>query len=127
MLAEREPKRHCFGETACAPPALRIPSYVAKRSTKPQQQDPSTVETVASLNGRETPAVPKKSATRPRKTPTKTPAKKDAVNPVQPSDEDVRVRAYFISEMRIRISMPGSAEADWIEARRQLLEERSKA
>ncbi len=39
------------------------------------------------------------------------------------SDEAIRIRAYFISEQRERLAIPGDANSDWIEARRQLLAE----
>jgi len=41
----------------------------------------------------------------------------------EPSDDAVRLRAYFISERRRRFALPGDAESDWLEARRQLLSE----
>jgi hypothetical protein len=40
-----------------------------------------------------------------------------------PSDEAVRLRAYFISERRRRFALPGDAESDWLEAKRQLVSE----
>jgi len=43
-----------------------------------------------------------------------------------PSDEAVRLRAYFISERRRRFALPGDAESDWLEAKRQLLSEASR-
>src|SRR3954454_5062075 len=39
------------------------------------------------------------------------------------TDEAIRMRAYFISEERKRLALPGDANSDWIEARRQLLAE----
>jgi hypothetical protein len=39
------------------------------------------------------------------------------------TDEAIRVRAYFISQERIRLAIPGDPKSDWIEARRQLLAE----
>jgi hypothetical protein len=39
------------------------------------------------------------------------------------SDEAIRFRAYFISERRRRFALPGDAESDWLEAKRQLLSE----
>jgi outer membrane biosynthesis protein TonB len=39
----------------------------------------------------------------------------------QPSDDAIRLRAYFISERRRRFALPGDAESDWLEANRQLL------
>jgi len=41
----------------------------------------------------------------------------------EPSDDAVRLRAYFISERRRRFALPGDAESDWVEAKRQLLSE----
>jgi hypothetical protein len=41
----------------------------------------------------------------------------------EPSDEAIRLRAYFISERRRRFALPGDAESDWLEAKRQLLSE----
>jgi hypothetical protein len=40
-----------------------------------------------------------------------------------PTDEQISMRAYFISERRRRLALPGDANSDWIEARRQLLTE----
>jgi hypothetical protein len=40
-----------------------------------------------------------------------------------PSDGEIRLRAYFISERRRRFALPGDADSDWLEARRQLLSE----
>jgi hypothetical protein len=40
-----------------------------------------------------------------------------------PTDEDIRMRAYFISERRHRLALPGDASADWLEAKRQLVAE----
>ena len=41
----------------------------------------------------------------------------------EPSDDAIRIRAYFLGERRARLSLPGDSAHDWIEARRQLLEE----
>jgi hypothetical protein len=41
----------------------------------------------------------------------------------EPSDEEIRIRAYFIAERRIQLSLQGDSAHDWIEARRQLVEE----
>jgi len=40
-----------------------------------------------------------------------------------PLDEQIRIRAYFISERRRRFALPGDAGSDWLEAKRQLLSE----
>jgi hypothetical protein len=42
---------------------------------------------------------------------------------VEPTDEEIRLRAYYISERRHRLALPGDASSDWLEAKRQLLSE----
>lgn len=49
----------------------------------------------------------------------------NAARTLDPSDETIRLRAYFISERRRRFALPGDAESDWLEAKRQLLAETS--
>ena len=39
------------------------------------------------------------------------------------SDDEIRIRAYFIAEQRMREGRPGSSDNDWLEARRQLKDE----
>jgi hypothetical protein len=41
----------------------------------------------------------------------------------EPSDEEIRIRAYFIAERRLQLSLAGDSTHDWIEAKRQLVEE----
>ena len=47
----------------------------------------------------------------------------EAGEPTEPLDDQIRLRAYFISERRRRFALPGDAESDWLEAKRQLLSE----
>ena len=47
---------------------------------------------------------------------------KASVGP-EPTDEEIRLRAYFISERRNRLDLRGDASSDWLEAKRQLLSE----
>src|SRR5438876_936127 len=47
----------------------------------------------------------------------------EAARLTEPSDEDTRLRAYFISEHRRRFAIPGDADSDWREAKQQLLSE----
>jgi hypothetical protein len=39
----------------------------------------------------------------------------------EPSDQEIRLRAYFLSEHRRTFALPGDADSDWHEAKRQLL------
>ena len=45
----------------------------------------------------------------------------EAARLTKPSDEEIRLRAYFISEDRRRFALPGDADSDWREAKQQLL------
>ena len=45
----------------------------------------------------------------------------------EPTDEEIRIRAYFIAERRIQLALEGDSAHDWIEARRQLIEEAGPA
>jgi hypothetical protein len=49
--------------------------------------------------------------------------KKAAPAEVAISDDEIRLRAYFIAEQRMRDRVAGDSENDWLEARRQLLQE----
>ena len=53
-------------------------------------------------------------------------AKPAASRPVEPTDDEIRLRAYFLAERRHQLSLPGDSAHDWIEARRQLIEEASR-
>jgi hypothetical protein len=41
----------------------------------------------------------------------------------EPSDQEIRLRAYFLSERRRKFALSGDAESDWHEAKRQLIGE----
>lgn len=59
----------------------------------------------------------KKKSAAPRK------AKTPASTAGDPTDDEIRIRAYFIAERRYRLDLPGDADSDWLEAKRQLLSE----
>ncbi len=42
---------------------------------------------------------------------------------LDPTIDQIEMRAYFISERRRRFDLPGDANSDWLEAKRQLLAE----
>src|SRR4029077_19240948 len=73
-----------------------------------------------SVSGRNAQPAQRKSPTVPKKKPSKRHASERAG---EPSDEEIRLRAYFISERRHRLALPGNASSDWLEAKRQLLSE----
>ena len=77
---------------------------------------------------RPTAAKPKKKSVAKEKTPKAAAPRRSAKlesasAAAEPSDEAIRLRAYFLAERRLKLSLPGDSAHDWIEARRQLLEE----
>ena len=48
------------------------------------------------------------------------PTPPEAARGIEPSDEEIRLRAYFISEHRRRFAIPGDADSDWRQAKQQL-------
>lgn len=81
---------------------------------QPSAMPPRAVRKVAKKSGSRTAAAKKRNATR---------AKADESQPPQrrePTDDEVRLRAYFIAERRVQMGIPGSETDDWVEARRQL-------
>lgn len=86
----------------------------------------SKAQSTAESRSSEKPAVKKRPASR------KTSAKKTAdpgskpvkptapLKPQKPDEREIAVRAYYLSETRIRYEMPGDALGDWVEAERQL-------
>jgi DUF2934 family protein len=85
---------------------------------------PTEIKIKKTSSMRRTPTTQKSAATRvksvtARKIKVSMPA--EAGQGMEPSDEQIRVLAYFISERRRRFALPGDADSDWLEARRQLL------
>ena len=69
---------------------------------------------------------PKKQTVRARKPAAPQTAPSPGTRP-EPSDEEIRIRAYFIAERRLQLSLQGDSAHDWIEAKRQLIEEAGPA
>ena len=66
----------------------------------------------------------KPKARKPRSSRARIPATNGPASTVQePSEDEIRIRAYFIAERRMQLSLEGDSTHDWIEARRQLIEE----
>jgi len=70
---------------------------------------------------------PARKAPAPRKPRAATGARKPRkTGQVSISDDDIRLRAYFISEKRLQSGLAGDSAHDWLEAHRQLREEAGK-
>jgi hypothetical protein len=99
------------------------------------ENKPATESAAQSSNGKANAAVPKKKARVaaapakkkkteiPKKLATKQSTSPAAKSAIEPTDEQIRLRAYFLAELRHKLSLPGDSNHDWIEARRQLIEE----
>jgi hypothetical protein len=93
---------------------------VAGNGLKPAPPPPKKPRATAKPKAKKTAAkqkTPKATASRPAEKPS------PASAPAEPSDEAIRLRAYFLAERRAKLSLPGDSAHDWIEARRQLIEE----
>ena len=99
---------------------------------------PTEAVTAPASNGKESAPEPKKktratavAAKKKKPAASKKPAKQPvaatAKRASEPSDDEIRLRAYFIAERRHKLSLPGDSNHDWIEARRQLLEEAQRS
>jgi len=90
------------------PPAAKKPLGKSSGRTKSAGKSPG--------------ATPRKAAT-PR---AKTAQPPTAAGEVAVTDEEIRMRAYFIAERRVQNGIAGDSAHDWLEARRQLQEEAGK-
>jgi len=50
-----------------------------------------------------------------------------ATSGYEPTDEEIAVRAYFIAERRLQLALEGDSDQDWLEAKRQLVEEAKRS
>jgi hypothetical protein len=97
-----------------------VPAEVGKLSAQEPKKKTRVTATTAK---KKKPAATRKPST---KQATASDSKSAASGPAEPTDEEIRLRAYFLAERRHRLSLPGDSNHDWIEARRQLMEEAQK-
>jgi hypothetical protein len=112
---------------------------VARKPKTPVENKPADDAAAPSANGKMNAPAPKKKTAAPGKKKKPAAAKKPSIrkpvpsatkpaasHPVEPTDDEIRIRAYFLAERRHQLSLPGDSAHDWIEARRQLIEEASR-
>jgi hypothetical protein len=99
-------------------------------NSKTEQTNGSTADSNGSTSATELRS-PAKKRTKSTKTAAKKPAAKKTTarkstkksKSYEPSDEDIRIRAYFIAERRAQQSLDGDPARDWLDARQQLINE----
>jgi outer membrane biosynthesis protein TonB len=109
---------------------------VARKPKTSVENKPAEDAAAPSANGKLSAPEPKKKAATPRKKkktaavrkpstkkPVTSATKPAPARAAEPTDDQIRIRAYFLGERRHQLSLPGDSAHDWIEARRQLLEE----
>jgi hypothetical protein len=113
---------------------LQTTTVPRKRKT-PVDNKPTEGVDAQSTNGKSNGAEPKKKsrtagppakqkkAPAPKKSLAKQGGGSSAKAASEPTDDEIRLRAYFLAERRHKLSLPGDSAHDWIEARRQLIEE----
>ena len=94
----------------------------AEKQRSGQEPDAGNTGEDATPKPRQKKAAPKKKTVRPIK-PAAAKQAPSTASTWEPTDEEIRTRAYFIAERRIQLSLAGDSDHDWIEARRQLIEE----
>jgi len=99
-----------------------VPRKTTAPETAPADTEPKIGQ--AALSPRSTTKKParRKSDAAPKTRATRSPGARTTAAS-HPSDDQIRTRAYFIAERRHRFGLPGDAESDWLEAKRQLLSE----
>jgi hypothetical protein len=95
----------------------------APPSANGKMSAPEVKKKAATTGKKKKPAVARKPSTRKPAASATQPA---AARPVEPTDDEIRIRAYFLAERRHQLALPGDSAHDWIEARRQLIEEASR-
>ncbi len=108
----------------------------------PTKQKPEPADEPSPVTTTKAPSKAKTAATRPAKSAAKTrgakskstagakgvrkqPPKPKVTSPMaaEPTDSEIQLRAYFLAEKRLQHGLPGDSAHDWLEAKRQLLEE----
>jgi len=111
---------------------------VPRKPKSPVENKPAADTTAPSANGKGNTAESKKKAraaattkkskpAAPRKPASKAASFAASKPRLEPTDDQIRLRAYFLAERRHQLSLPGDSNHDWIEARRQLIEELQRA
>ncbi|HEX4665657.1 MAG TPA: hypothetical protein VH207_03575 [Chthoniobacterales bacterium] len=126
-MAKSSKKSKAAGLTENKPAAAEPEAQTGNGTAKPEK--PAVAKSAAGKPAKATAkAVGKSRSTTPRKStaPRKPRASKAANSKTSEfalSDDNVRMRAYFISERRQQQGLPGDSAHDWLEALRQLQEE----
>ncbi len=130
-----------FGENACQAPRSREirfrlksrSAYSVPKKFEDVQKESVTASRATTVDG-EAQAIQAPAPRARKKASRKTGAKKSTSSRKQsaiksrrrskpPSEDEIRLRAYFVAEKRAQLSLPGDTHSDWIEAKRQLFEE----
>jgi hypothetical protein len=128
-LPPRRDEKSLADAASNAPIYCSIHQPVAKRTKSVPNESPTTVELTSPAQANIEKVKPRRASARTkkagvaRKGPRQAKSVVAAAAMARPTDEEIRMRAYFISERRRRFGLPGDANSDWIEAKRQLLSE----
>jgi len=114
----KNPKKEPATETDLAGSSAATTSTAA--AAAPQKKKKKAAKSAKTLAPKA--AAKKSGSTRSgKKTATKRSAKVSDV--AEPSDADIRLRAYFIAERRVQLALQGDPAKDWLDAKQQLLDE----
>ena len=126
-MAKSSRKSKAAAGTENKPAAAEAETQTGNGTAKPENQPivksaaAKPAQATAKAAGKSRRTTPRKSAA-PRKPRAARPGN-SKTSAFAISDDDVRMRAYFISERRQQQGLPGDSAHDWLEALRQLQEE----
>jgi hypothetical protein len=99
---------------------MRTAAPASEAAAEPKK---STAKRATKKTSNSTKGAAKKNSSRQSSRKTATRSVPRAKKAPEPSDEDIRLRAYFIAERRVQLSLEGDPANDWIQARQELLAE----
>jgi hypothetical protein len=125
--SSKKSKETAVPETNPAPPSLATGNDDrAAHSSQPAGAKSQATKRVKPARSAKSTGKGRSEAVSTRKSRTGAPRKNRAPGKVTASDEEIRLRAYFISERRMQHGILGDSAHDWLEAQRQLQKEAKK-
>jgi hypothetical protein len=121
-MDDKTKKKRVTAQKRAARKAPEVAKTISVEPAAPVTIEPKNVE-AKKVEGKK---VEDKKVKRSKKAPSKSASKKGApvnAHRLKPTFEQIQVRAYFISEHRRKLGIPGDEHRDWIMAERELLTE----
>jgi hypothetical protein len=103
----------------------RVQKRAVRKKVKPDQPAPVTSAPVVTSTSPTTETKKTRKSSKTKSTTAKSVANTRKAATLSPSFEQVQLRAYFISERRRKLGLPGNDRHDWLTAEQELRQELS--